>query len=153
MVSRTGATMAGGRTAARPLVSTFATLMGSVFLLIGILGFIPGITTNYGDMYLAGPESGAKLFDLFQVSVLHNLVHIASGIAGLAMARSVATARIYLIGGGAVYLVLWLYGLAVNQTSPANFVPFNTADNWLHLFLGVSMISLGILATRDRVRA
>nr|WP_245737069.1 DUF4383 domain-containing protein [Micromonospora pattaloongensis] len=127
-----------------------ATVVGATFLLVGILGFIPGITTNYGDMYLAGHESGAKLLGVFQVSVLHNLVHIGFGIAGLAMARRVVTARTYLIGGGAVYLVLWLYGLAVHQTSPANFVPFNTADNWLHLFLGVGMISLGILGSRER---
>ncbi|MEV1288543.1 DUF4383 domain-containing protein [Micromonospora sp. NPDC049679] len=137
-----------GRAATRPLVTTFATIVGAAFLLIGILGFIPGITTDYGDLYLAGHESGAKLLGVFQVSVLHNLVHIAFGIAGLAMARSVATARTFLIGGGAVYLVLWLYGLAVHESSPANFVPFNTADNWLHLFLGVGMISLGLLASR-----
>jgi hypothetical protein len=41
--------------------------------------------------------------------------------------------------------VLWLYGLFVGHDSPANFVPLNTADNWLHLGLGVTMIVLSFL--------
>ena len=126
-----------------------AQALGAVFLLIGILGFIPGITTNYGDMYVAGHESNAKLLGLFQVSVLHNLVHLAFGVAGLALGRTVAGARTFLVGGGAIYLVIWLYGLVVNQNSGANFVPFNTADNWLHLVLGVGMIALGVTLTRQ----
>ena len=126
-----------------------AQVLGAVFLLIGILGFIPGITTNYGDMYVAGHESNAKLLGLFQVSVLHNLVHLAFGVAGLALGRTVAGARTFLVGGGAIYLVIWLYGLVVNQNSGANFVPFNTADNWLHLVLGVGMIALGVTLTRQ----
>lgn len=126
-----------------------AQVLGVVFLLIGILGFIPGITTNYGDMYIAGHESNAKLLGLFQVSVLHNLVHLAFGVAGLAMGRTVSGARTFLVGGGAIYLVIWLYGLVVNQNSGANFVPFNTADNWLHLVLGVGMIALGVTLTRQ----
>ena len=126
-----------------------AQVLGAVFLLIGILGFIPGITTNYGDMYIAGHESNAKLLGLFQVSVLHNIVHLAFGVAGLAMGRTVAGARTFLVGGGAIYLVIWLYGLVVDQNSGANFVPFNTADNWLHLVLGVGMIALGVTLTRQ----
>lgn len=152
MVSRTGATMAGGHVTERPLVSTFAMLVGSGFLLLGILGFIPGVTTNFGDMAFAGHHSGAKLLGIFQVSVLHNLVHLAFGAVGLAMSRTAALARTYLLGGGAIYLVLWLYGLMVGHNTPANFVPFNNADNWLHLLLGVGMISLGVLGNRERAQ-
>ncbi|GID29961.1 uncharacterized protein DUF4383 [Paractinoplanes brasiliensis] len=92
-----------------------------------------------------------QLFGVFQASVLHNIVHLLFGIVGLALARTVSGARAYLIGGGAVYLVLWLYGLVVAQDSSANFVPVNTADDWLHLGLGVGMIALGfLLSRRDR---
>jgi hypothetical protein len=51
-------------------------------------------------------------------------------------------------GCGVSYLVLWIYGLLVGQESNANFVPLNTADNWLHLFLGIGMIALGVLGYR-----
>lgn len=133
-------------------VQTVARIVGIVFILVGILGFIPGVTSNYGTMMFAGHESEALLLGVFQVSILHNIVHLLYGIAGVLLARTFDGARNYLIWGGAVYLVLWLYGLFVAHDSPANFVPLNDADDWLHLFLGLGMIALGLIfGRRDRV--
>ncbi|MDG4819825.1 DUF4383 domain-containing protein [Micromonospora sp. WMMD956] len=136
----------------RAPVRRAAATVGVVFLLVGLLGFVPGITTGFGDLRFAGHGSGAKLLGVFQVSVLHNAVHLAFGLAGLALSRTWDGARTFLIGGGAVYLVLWLYGLVVDHGSGANFIPVNDADNWLHLLLGAGMIALGVLTTRDRRR-
>ena len=133
-----------GRTA----VQKAAQAVGIVFLLVGVLGFIPGITRNFGDLGFAGSGSDALLLGLFQVSILHNIVHLLFGVAGLAMARTAANARQYLIVGGVIYLVLFLYGLLVGQNSAANFVPVNTADDILHLLLGIGMIGLGVALTR-----
>jgi hypothetical protein len=72
---------------------------------------------------------------VFQVSILHKIVHLLFGAAGTAMARRADTARLYLIGGGAIYLVLWLYGLMINENSGDNFVPVNDADDRLHCVL------------------
>ena len=127
-----------------------AAAVGAVFLLVGILGFVPGITSHYAALELAGHKSGAKLLGIFEVSVLHNIVHLLFGIAGLAMARAWSSARTYLLGGGAIYLVLFIYGLVVDEKSKANFVPLNSADNWLHLVLGLGMIALGLLLSKDR---
>ncbi|GAA3896574.1 DUF4383 domain-containing protein [Streptomyces gulbargensis] len=132
----------------RTPVQQAALLVGAVFLLVGILGFIPGITTDYDTMKFASHDSEAKLLGVFQVSILHNLVHLAFGVAGVAMARTAAAARTFLLAGGAVYLVLWLYGLLVDHHSSANFVPLNTADDWLHFVLGLGMIALGALLGR-----
>ena len=129
---------------------TIAKAVGAVFLLVGVLGFIPGITTNYDQMQFAGHTSGAMLLGLFAVSVLHNIVHLLFGVAGLVMSRTAAAARSYLMIGGAVYLVLFLYGLLISHDSPANFVPLNSADNWLHLLLGAGMIALSLIGGRDR---
>jgi hypothetical protein len=148
MVSRSAYPAASRAAVARPAVRTAALAVGAIFLLIGLLGFVPGITTNFDEMRFAGHESGAHLLGIFQVSVLHNIVHLAFGVAGLAMARSVPSARLYLIGGGAIYGLLWLYGLIVEEGSRANFVPLNNADDWLHLFLAVGMIALGLLTSR-----
>ncbi|WBB49553.1 DUF4383 domain-containing protein [Verrucosispora sp. WMMA2044] len=135
---------AGGRTS-RTRVQLAALVVAGVFLLLGVLGFVPGITTDYGDMTFAGHHSGARLLGLFQVSVLHNLLHLGFAVAGLVLARGVAGARLYLVAGGALYLGLWIYGLAVGEESAANFVPLNDADNWLHLGLGLGMLLLGLL--------
>jgi hypothetical protein len=126
-----------------------ALVVAAVFVLIGVLGFVPGVTTHYGDLAFAGHHSEAKLIGLFQVSVLHNLIHLIFGLGGLVLARRISGARLFLAGGGAVYLAIWLYGFGVDRESGANFVPFNDADNWLHLFLGFGMLALGLLLSND----
>ena len=140
-----------GVAARRTNVQTAALAVAAVFALVGVLGFIPGITSNYNTMSFAGHHSEAMLLGVFQVSVLHNIVHLLFGIAGFVMARTVSGARLYLVGGGAIYLVLWLYGLLVGQETAANFVPVNPADDWLHLVLGLGMIALGLITTRRGV--
>ncbi|MFD3849377.1 DUF4383 domain-containing protein [Streptomyces microflavus] len=146
--------MASTSRGSRTPVQKAAAAVGAVFLLVGLLGFVPGITTDFDTLEFAAHHSEARLLGIFQVSVLHNLVHLLFGVAGLALARSASTARSYLIVGGGVYLVLWLYGLLIDHNSAANFVPVNSADNWLHFALGVAMIALGTLLTRPtRIRA
>ncbi len=134
--------------ATRPLVQKAALAVGIVFFLVGVLGFIPGITTNYASLSGAGHHSEAKLLGIFQVSYLHNAVHLLFGVAGYLMARTVPAARSYLVGGGIIYLVLWVYGLVIDFDSAANFIPLNDADNWLHLGLGALMIALGLFLSR-----
>jgi hypothetical protein len=136
------------------LVNTAAMIVGVVFVLVGILGFIPGVTTHYGDLGFAGHGSGAKLLGIFQVSILHNIVHLLFGLAGIAAGRAApSSARGYLVGGGVIYLVLWIYGLVIDKAGSANFVPVNNADNWLHLLLGVGMIALGMALGRTATSA
>lgn len=132
----------------RTTIQRAAQIVGVVFLLVGILGFIPGITSNYDTMQFAGHTSEALLLGIFQVSILHNIVHLLFGAAGLLMAKTPGQARNYLVGGGIIYLVLWIYGLLIGQDSTANFVPLNNADNWLHLILGIGMLGLGFGLSR-----
>lgn len=134
----------------RPPVQLAALVVAAVFLVVGIAGFIPGLTTEYDGMTFAGHESTAMLLGVFHVSILHNIVHLLFGAAGLAMARTVAGAAAFLVGGGVIYLVLWIYGLVIDHDSAANFVPVNTADNWLHLALGVVMVGIGLALGRRR---
>ena len=130
-----------------------ATGVAATFVLVGVLGFVPGIVTNYGELAFAGHHSGAMLLGLFQVSVLHNVVHLLFGLVGLAMARKDSGARSYLLFGGATYLVLWLYGMFTEDESGLNFVPVNAADDYLHLALGLGMIALGLVVVDRRGEA
>ena len=126
-----------------------AAAFGVVFLAVGILGFVPGITSNFEDITFIGHESGAELLGLFQVSIIHNIVHALFGVAGLMAARTSRTSTAFLIGGGIVYFALTAYGLVIDHASTANFVPVNGADNVLHLALGIAMVGFG-LAVRGR---
>ncbi|PZE64343.1 DUF4383 domain-containing protein [Curtobacterium sp. MCBD17_021] len=137
----------------RTLTQKGALVFGVVFLIVGIAGFIPGLTMDMGSMMAAGNDSEAHLLGLFQVSVLHNIVHLLFGIVGLIAARSFGFSRQYLLVGGIIYAVLFIYGLfTAGMSSAANFVPLNSADNVLHLILAVAMILLGIVLPRAGAR-
>ncbi len=125
-----------------------ATVVAVVFISVGLLGFIPAVTTHYESMSVAGHGSGAQLLGLFQVSILLNVVHVLFGAVGLGLARTMGGARQFLIGGGVVSLALWLLGML----NAGKWIPVNAADDWLHLGLGVGLIGLGF-ATNDSLRA
>jgi hypothetical protein len=120
-----------------------AVLVAAAFLAVGIAGFIPGLTSHLDQLHWAHGSHSA-LFGVFEVSVVHNLLHLAFGVAGLLLARTFARARAYLIIGGAIYLGLWVYGLLIDLGGPRNLLPLNNADNWLHFGLGVVMVLLGL---------
>ncbi|WP_100500310.1 DUF4383 domain-containing protein [Geodermatophilus chilensis] len=133
----------------RQPVQVVALLAGAAFLLVGVLGFVPGITSGFSDLSFAGRQSEAHLLGLFQISVLHNAVHLIFGVAGLAAARTAGAARGFLLGAGAIYLALTVYGFLIGHDSPANFVPVNAADNLLHLGLGLGMVAAGLVLARS----
>ncbi|GAA5152538.1 DUF4383 domain-containing protein [Amycolatopsis dongchuanensis] len=128
-------------------MQVFAIVVAVAFLLAGILGFIPGITTHYDQLTFGGHHSEALLFGVFNVSVLHNLVHLLFGVAGLALATIPGGARGYLVLGGFIYLLVCVYGLVIDSHGGMNFLPVNGADNWLHFGLAIGMIALGVLGT------
>jgi hypothetical protein len=124
----------------RSLAQNLALLFGVAFLAAGVLGFIPGITTNLGDIKFAGNDSPSELLGIFQVSILHNIVHLLFGIAGVALSRTTASAQTYLLWSGVIYVVLFVYGLVIGTGDDANFVPMNNADDVLHLALAVGLL-------------
>jgi hypothetical protein len=133
------------RTGERSLAQILAAVFGATFLLVGIAGFIPGITSNYDELSFLGVDSDAELLGLFRVSVFHNIVHLLFGVGLLAAARA-TWARLYLIGGGIAYLLVSAYGLIVEETSDANFIPVNDADNILHIVLTAGLLAAGVAA-------
>jgi hypothetical protein len=115
--------------------------VGTVLILIGLLGFLPGITIHFGSLEVAGQHSSALLLGVFSVSVLHNGIHLLSGVTGIALARKPKLARAFLLGGGTAYLLLALAG----WLHAAELLPVNTAGNWLHTALGAGMVAGGLL--------
>lgn len=120
-----------------------------IFLLMGVMGFIPAFTPGFSGIAFAGPDSTAELFGVFAVSVLSNLIHLLYGVVGLIMSWMAKFARRTLLGGGVFFTVLGLYGLIVDMANAGDFLPSTWATGLLHLGLGVLMIVLGfVLHTR-----
>jgi uncharacterized membrane protein len=124
------------------LAQRFAQIFGAVYLLVGILGFIP-------PLLVAGPVPGpvlgplvGLLIGLFAVNWLHSVAHLAIGAAGLASFRSPAGARSYSIGIGVLYLLLFVIGLILPTVF--NLLPLNGADNVLHLVSGAVALGIGL---------
>ena len=128
-----------------------AVLVAAAFLAVAIAGFTPGLTTHLDRLQWLGHDSESQLFGVFEVSVVHNLLHLAFGVAGLLLAGTYARARAFLVGGSLIYLGLWLYGLLADLSGPRNVLPLNNADNWLHFSIGLVMILLGLTLAGARV--
>ncbi len=123
----------------------YALLFGATLLLVGLAGFIADSSFDTGSNL-----DGSNLI-AFEVNGWHNLVHIASGLLGLALARTAAGARTYALGFGAVYLLVTLWGF-VDGDTVLWLVPVNAADNLLHLAIAATGIVAG-LASGSRASA
>jgi hypothetical protein len=123
----------------------YALLFGAVLLLIGILGFVADASFGTGS-----DVEGSDLI-VFEVNGWHNLVHIASGLLGLALWRAPATARAYALGFGAVYLAVTIWGF-ITGDQVLWLLPVDAADNVLHLIIAVTGLAAG-LASPARVAA
>lgn len=113
------------------MLKNLSILFGVVFLAVGVLGFVPGITTD--DNLLLG---------IFQVSALHNAIHILSGIAAIVAAKSEDYAQLYFRIFGAVYAVVAIVGIVQSDTV-LGLIDVNLADNLLHVVLAVAILGIG----------
>jgi Domain of unknown function (DUF4383) len=119
----------------------YALLFGIVLLVVGLVGFIADSSFGTG--------SGVEGSDLivFEVNGWHNIVHILSGLLGLALWRRRDSARTYALGFGAVYLVVTIWGF-ITGDQVLWLIPVDTADNILHLLIAAAGLAAG-LASRD----
>jgi hypothetical protein len=125
-------------TTTRSLNQIAGWVAGGIFILVGLLGF-----TVSGGHDMAGMEGG-ELVGIFQVNVLHNVVHLLVGAALVAGAMAGAkAARTVNSLVGVVYLVVGALGLFILDSS-ANILALNGYDNWLHLFSGAALLGLGL---------
>jgi uncharacterized protein DUF4383 len=135
----------------RTTIQKAAMAFGAVFLLVGIVGLIPWEKGYYDDLLDLSGE-GANELGFLGVNVLEVAVHFLYAIAGFAMAKTVSSARAFFLGGGAIYLVVWLYGLLIDTTSSANIIGVNDAANWVHFSLGIVMLGVGLVVDREAER-
>jgi hypothetical protein len=124
----------------------YSLAFGATLLLVGILGFIAESSFD------AGSDVNGSNFILFEVNGWHNLVHIASGLVGLALWRSVVGARNFALGFGLVYGIVTVWGF-VDGNDVVGLIPVNAADNVLHLAIAGLGIATGLASRADPARA
>jgi hypothetical protein len=112
----------------------FALISGIVYILLGLFGFIPGMVATPGT---GGPEVVFKagygyLLEAFPINFLHNIVHIAVGIWGLASYRNYIRARTYGRGLAIFYGVLAIMGLLPYFNTVFGLIPIFGNNVWLH---------------------
>ncbi len=132
---------------------TFTLLYGIAFTAIGILGFIPGVTTAHENPNLAVDAGLGAIFGLFVINVIHNLIHLAFGIwaLGLALGKaSVSAMRGYAKTVAVIYLVLALMGVFPFLNTTFGLVPIYGHDIWLHALLGAVAAYFGFVYNEDR---
>ena len=117
-----------------------ALAFGIVFLLIGILGFVPGATQTVNGMPM--------LLGIFHVNAAHNVVHLLSGAAALLCAGSVPAARTYFRIFGVVYALVAILGFFAGDGLLLGLISNNMADVWLHVLIAAVSLFLGFAADR-----
>jgi hypothetical protein len=123
----------------KTLAQIYALVLGAVLVLVGILGFLVEPSFAVGD----DAQRGTLI--AFDINGWHNVVHLLSGVVGLAMAKTAASARLFAIGYGVVYLLVTALGFIVGDGGYLlSIIPINTADNLLHLAIAVSGIAIGL---------
>jgi hypothetical protein len=127
----------------RSPAQVYALLFGAVLTVAGILGFF------YNSGFTSDKSVRDAIFGILDVNGWHNVFHIATGVLGLVAAGSYASGRSYALGFGIVYITVAIWGFIVGDgDSILSILPVNTADNVLHLVIGVSGIAAGT-ATRS----
>lgn len=123
----------------KTLAQVWALTLGAVLVLVGLVGFVVEPSFAVGDSARRGT------LILFDINGWHNVVHLLSGIVGLAMAGTAAKARLFSIGYGIVYVLVTILGFAVGDGGLLlSIIPINTADNVLHLAVAVTGIGVGL---------
>ena len=125
----------------------YSLIFGALLLIAGIAGFFAD--SSFGD--LGSDVQGDDLI-IFEVNGWHNIVHILSGLAGLALAARPSTARLYALGFGVVYLLVTIWGI-VDGNDVFGLLPVNGADNVLHIAIAVTGILAGLASDPRRLGA
>lgn len=134
----------------------FALISGIVFIVIGILGFIPGIVNPHvmqPDPPLTVQVGYGYLMNMFPVNVLHNFVHLGIGIWGFTSSRSFKQSLVYSQGIAILYSLLAVMGLLPVLSTSLGFIPIYGYDVLLHLGAAAIAAYYGFVAVPNVTEA
>ena len=124
------------------MVQKLAWVFAVVFLAVGILGFVPGITSE------------GHLLGIFAVDTIHNVIHLLAGVLALLVAwKWTASAGLYFKAFGLVYLLVAVIGFLMGGESILGIFAANMADHVLHVVLAVAMVYIGFFMKSEDAAA
>ena len=128
----------------------FALILGIIYTLVGLLGFIPGLLTIpvAGNPPVTFNVLYGSLFGLFPVNILHTLIHLVIGIWGIIAYRTFESARAFSLFVGVAFGLLFLMGLIPGLETVFGLLPLQGGDIWLHLITSVAGLYFGLAAPR-----
>ncbi len=131
----------------------FALIVGILFVLVGIMGFIPGLLREPAvapdAAGLAYTDGYGYLMGLFPVNVLHNIVHLLVGGLGIFASLSLGSARLYSGVLALFYGSLALMGLFPVTQSTLGLIPIYGNDIWLHALTAAIAAYFGFFVKPD----
>jgi Domain of unknown function (DUF4383) len=129
------------------MAKTLGMLFGIVFLAVGVLGFVPGVTTT-------GPDGMPMLLGIFMVNTVHSIVHIASGAVFLIASMSGAgAARLWFQLFGIIYAIVAVLGFMTPNGMLLGLISNNPADTYLHVGLAATMLLIGFATPKETATA
>jgi hypothetical protein len=122
----------------------YATLIGGLLVVVGIVGFF--YSASFG-----APGEVDDVFGLLAVNAWHNIVHVLTGAIGLLVARYAA--RQYALWLGIAYIAIATWGFILgDNASILSFLPVDTADDFLHLALGLLGVAAALATPAQTAR-
>lgn len=122
----------------------FALVLGIIYLLIGLMGLIPGVVTAAANPGVTVDVLNGTLLGIFPVNIIHTLVHLIIGIWGIIAYRSYSASRSFSMTVGVLFLVLFIMGLIPGLNTLFGLAPLYGADVWLHLITGIAGLYFGL---------
>ena len=122
----------------------YALLVGGVLTIAGMIGFFYDSSFDTGSALTAD-----AVFGILDVNGWLNVVHIVTGLLGLAAVGYAARTCALVLG--VVYVVVAIWGFAETTNGFGvilDFLPVNTEDNIFHLVLGLTGLAAGAATPR-----
>jgi len=123
----------------------FALILGIAYLLIGVMGLIPGLITPTAHDGVAINTLEGDLLGIFPVNIMHTIVHLVIGIWGVVAYRSFDASRAFSKVVGVLFLILFVMGLVPGLNTLFGMAPLMGADVWLHLITGLAGVYFGFI--------
>jgi len=125
------------------MAKTIALIFGIVYLLVGIVGFIPA----FGGTLAMSPPS--NLLGTFPINLLHNIVHLVIGVFGIALSRTESGGASFGKTFGIILILIGIVGLFWPMSLNDSLLPLRGVDVWLHIVTGLILAAVGFSSSRS----